>query len=72
MTPYDIYRHWEDQICFVAPEQRGILLAKTRMAIKKCEDIFDQGANTEASAEAIEVLRKLRQFETRILLDKKP
>jgi len=72
MTPYDILNDWESRIWYVAPEEKDILLTRTRAAIKKCEQIFDQGPNTEAAAEAIEVLRKLRTFETHVVLGRNP
>jgi hypothetical protein len=63
MTPYDIYRKWEKDITFVAPEEFGILMAKTSRAITACEAIFDAaGPFSEAGEEAVEVLQKLRRF----------
>jgi hypothetical protein len=63
MTPYDIYRKWEQDVTFVAPEELGVLLAKTSRAISACEDIFDKaGPYSEAGEEAVEVLQKLRRF----------
>lgn len=72
MTPYDIYREWASRVAYVAPEEKDILLFRTRTAIKKCEEIFDQGRNTEGAAEAVEILRKLRKFETGILMGQNP
>jgi hypothetical protein len=63
MTPYDIYRKFERDILYVAPEEVGILLAKTSRAITACEEIFDKyGPYSEAGEEAVEVLQKLRRF----------
>lgn len=63
MTPYDIYRKWEADILYVAPEELSILLVKTSRAITAVEDIFDRcGPRSEAGEEAIEVLKKLRRF----------
>lgn len=69
MTPYDIYRKWKADINYVAPEELGVLLAKTSRAITAVEDIFDShGPNSEGGAEAVEVLQKLRRFYTELKL----
>lgn len=69
MTPYDIYRKWKVDINYVAPEEVGILIAKTKRAISAVEDIFDShGPNTEGGAEAVEVLQRLRKFHRELLL----
>jgi hypothetical protein len=63
MTPYDIYRKWKADIIYVAPEEVGVLLAKTSRAITAVEDIFDRcGPNSDAGVEAVEVLQELRKF----------
>lgn len=69
MTPYDIYRKWKSDLTYVAPEELGVLLAKTSRAITAVEDIFDAcGPNSDAGAEAVEVLQKLRRFYTELKL----
>jgi hypothetical protein len=45
------------------------MLAKTSRAIRAVEDIFDAcGPNTDAGVEAVEVLQRLRKFETNLRL----
>lgn len=62
MTPWDIFRKWEQDMSFIAPEEVGIMLAKTSRAITACEDIFDKyGPQSEAGEEAVEILQKLRR-----------
>lgn len=69
VTPYDIYRKWKSEITYVAPEEFGVLLAKTSRAIRQVEDIFDAcGPNTDAGTEAVEVLQQLRKFYTQLKL----
>ncbi len=69
MTPYDIYKKWEADLSYVAPEEFGVMMAKTSRAITACEDVFDgHGPNTDAGAEAVEVLQKLRAFEKELRL----
>jgi hypothetical protein len=69
MTPYDIYRKWKSDLTYIAPEETGIMLAKTSRAIRAVEDIFDAcGPNTDAGVEAVEVLQRLRKFETNLRL----
>ena len=72
MTPYDIYRKWERDMSFTAPEELGIMMAKTSRAITACEDIFDKaGPQSEAGEEAVEVLQKLRRaYKTLIIRSK--
>ena len=70
MTPYDIYRNWKSSLSYIAPEDTQIMMAKTTRAIRAVEEIFNQGPNTEAGAEAVEVLRKLRKFENDLRLRK--
>lgn len=63
MTPWDIYRKWERDVMYIAPEEVGILLAKTSRAITACEDVYDKsGPYSEAGEEAVQVLQKLRRF----------
>ncbi len=69
MTPYDLYNKWKSNISYVAPEEAAIKLAKTRATIRAVQDIFDShGPNTDAGAEAVEVLQKLRKYERELLL----
>lgn len=69
MTPYDIYRKWKAEVSYVAPEEIGIMMAKTSRAITAVEDIFDScGPNTDAGAEAVEVLQQLRKFYSKLKL----
>jgi hypothetical protein len=67
MTPYDIYRKWKSDISYTSPEALDVRLEKTRRAIRKLEEIFDaHGPNTDAGAEAVEILQQLRACETKI------
>lgn len=69
MTPRDIYGQWAHDVMYTAPENKAVALGKTRRAIRKVEVIFDRhGPNTDAGAEAVEVLQKLRAFERQLLL----
>jgi hypothetical protein len=47
MTPWDIFRKWERDMSFIAPEEIGVMMAKTSRAITACEDIFRQGRTSE-------------------------
>ncbi len=72
MTPYDIYRKWKSQLSYVAPEEIGIMMAKTSRAITAVEEIFDAcGPNTDAGVEAVEVLQQLRKFYAELRLRSK-
>lgn len=69
MTPYDIYEKWKSDLSYVPPEATDVALGKTRWAIKRVEEIFDDhGPRTEAGSEAVEVLQKLRKHEAEIRL----
>lgn len=69
MTPHDIYEKWKSNMIYIAPEEIVVKLAKTQKAIRKVEEIFDQhGPNTDAGAEAVEVLQKLRKYEKELRL----
>lgn len=70
MTPYDIYRHWEQGLYYIAPELVDEKLLRTKRAIWAVEEIFDAGPNTEAGAEAVEVLRMMREFEKELRLSR--
>ena len=72
MTPYDIYRKWEADILYIAPEDLPLMMVKTSRAITACENIFDaHGPRSEAGEEAVQVLQKLRQFHTELVLRSK-
>lgn len=69
MTPHDIYEKWKANLIYIAPEEVGVKLAKTQKVIRQVEEIFDQhGPNTDAGAEAVEVLQKLRKCEKELRL----
>lgn len=69
MTPHDIYEKWKQNLIYIAPEETQVRLGKTTHAILQVEQIFDQhGPNTDAGAEAVEVLQKLRKYEKELRL----
>lgn len=68
MTPYDIYRKFKSDIVYVSPEDLPFMLAKVLRAIHSVEEIYDQGPNTDAASEAIEVIIELRRFEAEFRL----
>lgn len=70
MTPYDIYRRLNDELAYMAPEEIDAMLGKVCRAIRKIEVIHDAGIMTDAAAEAIEVLFKLRRFEATLRLSR--
>lgn len=68
MTPYDIYRKFKNDIVYVSPEDLPSMLVKVLRAIQSVEEIYDQGPNTDAASEAIEVIVELRRFEAEFRL----
>lgn len=66
MTPFDIMRKWESDMTYISPEDIDLRLAKTAIAIEKCNKIIEQGPNTDAAVEAVEVRMKLKNYQYHI------